>query len=82
MQYEDAKKTSAIAWILWIFTGTLGGHRYYLGDIGMGIAMTVTLGGLRIWTLIDAAFINHRIRVKNREIREIIFTNNGIPNMA
>ena len=48
----------------------------------MGIAMTVTLGVLRIWTLIDAAFINHRIRVKNREIREIIFTNNGIPNMA
>ena len=47
----------------------IGGHRYYLGDVGMGVAMTLTLGGFGVWTLVDAFFINRRIAVKNAEIR-------------
>lgn len=82
MQYEDAKKTPAVAWILWLFTGGIGGHRYYLGDTGMGVAMTLTLGGIGLWALIDGLFINRRLRVKNREIRQRIFAANGIPDMA
>jgi TM2 domain-containing membrane protein YozV len=30
-----------------------GAHRIYLGKIGSGIAMLLTLGGLGIWWLID-----------------------------
>lgn len=82
MQYEDAKKTPVVVWLLWLFTGGIGGHRYYLGDTGMGVAMTLTLGGIGIWALIDAVFINRRLRVKNRDIRQRIFAANGIPDMA
>lgn len=68
-EYESAKKSQVVAWVLWIFTGAVGGHRYYLGDIGNAIAMTLlnwaTFG---IWWLLDAFFINRRIRVKNRRV--------------
>jgi TM2 domain-containing membrane protein YozV len=52
-------------WILWWLTGLFGGHRYYLGDIGRGVAMTLTLGGFFIWTIIDAFFISRRLEQKN-----------------
>jgi len=37
---EGKKKNSTVMWLLWLFTGTLGGHRYYLGDSRYGIWMT------------------------------------------
>lgn len=68
-EYESAKKSQVVAWVLWIFLGGIGGHRYYLGDIGYAIAMTLlgwaTFG---IWWIVDAFFINRRIRKKNRDI--------------
>ena len=68
-RYDDLKKKPVIAWLLWLFTGGIGGHRYYLGDVGMGVAMTLTLGGCGVWALVDAFFINRRIAVKNAAIR-------------
>ena len=44
-----------VAWVLWIFLGGIGGHRYYLGDIGYGIAMTLfTWMTFGLWWLVDA----------------------------
>lgn len=68
MELERKKKQPVVMWLLWLFTGAIGGHRYYLGDIGKGIAMTLTLGGLGIWALIDAFFISRRLEAKNAEI--------------
>ncbi|MFF0990742.1 TM2 domain-containing protein [Kocuria nitroreducens] len=50
------------AWLLWIFFGWLGLHRYYLGDWKRGIAMTLTLGGLGLWSLLDGFFLTRRLR--------------------
>ncbi|PXA21154.1 TM2 domain-containing protein, partial [Staphylococcus pseudintermedius] len=60
------------------FTGGIGGHRYYLGDIGYAIAMTFTLGGLGFWSLIDAFLISGRLRKKNEEIERDIIVDMGL----
>jgi len=39
------------------FLGTLGIHRFYVGKIGTGILMILTVGGLYIWQLIDLILI-------------------------
>lgn len=35
------------------FVGTLGVHRYMMGDIWQGIVQTLTLGGVYVWWIID-----------------------------
>lgn len=39
--------------LLAFFLGALGLHRFYVGKIGTGVLMIVTLGGLGIWVLVD-----------------------------
>jgi hypothetical protein len=39
--------------LLNFFTGFLGAHRFYLGKIGTGILMVVTMGGLGVWVIVD-----------------------------
>ena len=45
------------ALLLCFFLGGLGIHRFYVGKIGTGILMIVTLGGFGIWTLVDFVMI-------------------------
>ena len=73
-EFEKRKKSQSVAWILWLFTGGIGGHRFYLGNTGYAIAMLLfnwaTFG---VWALIDAFFINKNVQKKNEEIEmEII----------
>ncbi|MHA6482048.1 TM2 domain-containing protein [Paenibacillus sp. strain BS8-2] len=67
-EVEKNKKNAAVMYLLWFFFGSLGGHRYYLGDVGKGIAMTLTLGGLGVWSLIDVFFIGGRLRIKTERM--------------
>lgn len=73
MQYDAAKKSPGIAYLLWFFLGSLGVHRFYLGQTGSGVAMLILcilswattfvvigffgLGILGIWWLVDAFLI-------------------------
>jgi hypothetical protein len=72
-EMDRRKKSKGVAYLLWFLLGGIGGHRYYVGDIGMGIGMTLTLGGFGLWALIDVFFIGSRVEKKNLELeREII----------
>jgi TM2 domain-containing membrane protein YozV len=45
--------TLLLCWLLGVF----GIHRFYLGRVGSGILMLITLGGLGIWYLVDLILV-------------------------
>ncbi len=54
---EKSEKNFVATLLLCILLGGLGIHRFYVGKIGTGILMLITLGGLGIWVLIDLIMI-------------------------
>lgn len=64
-EVEKRKKSTVAAYLLWWFTGIIGGHRYYMGKTGSAVAMTLitvlTFGiGIivtGIWWIVDAFLI-------------------------
>ena len=54
---KNSVKSRFVALLLCWFLGTFGAHRFYVGKIGTGIFMILTLGGLGIWSLIDLVII-------------------------
>ena len=56
-QGATSEKAMVPAALLCFFLGALGVHRFYVGKVGTGILMLITLGALGIWTLVDLVMI-------------------------
>ena len=66
----ESDKSQGTAFILSALLGSFGADRFYLGQIGLGIAKLLTCGGLGIWTMIDYILIGMG-NVKDAEERQL-----------
>ena len=77
LAYFRQRKDPTAALLLSIFLGVLGVDRFYIGDIGLGVAKLLTGGGFFIWVIIDWFLIRNATAAKNtaviREVRASIF---------
>jgi TM2 domain-containing membrane protein YozV len=81
MMYDAQKKSLGVAYLLWFFLGSLGGHRFYGGRTVTAIVqLLLTLAGIAtsligvgylvlgcvgLWVLIDAFLLPGIIRTHN-----------------
>jgi TM2 domain-containing membrane protein YozV len=54
---EISDRSRLVALLFCVLLGIFGVHRFYVGKIGTGILMLLTLGGVGIWTTIDLILI-------------------------
>jgi TM2 domain-containing membrane protein YozV len=72
----NERPSQAVAYLLWLFSWMLGGHRFYLGRSGSAIAMlvlSITVFGLAIsipWACIDLFLIPGMVRDKTDATRD------------
>lgn len=86
MAFESSKKSAGVAYLLWFFTGGFGGHRFYLGRTGSGVAQAILcilgiltailivgfflLAALGIWLLIDLFTLGGMVDEHNRKLMD------------
>jgi len=79
----DAMNTSPNDWvvcfILVIFLGFWGVHRFYVRKIGTGILMIITFGGFGLWWFIDLVLIA-TASFRDKEGRQIPYNNTPLIN--
>lgn len=68
---SPSPKLRLIALLLCFFLGVLGVHRFYVGKVGTGILMLLTLGGFGIWVLVDLIMIAAGV-FKDKQERALI----------
>lgn len=60
-------KDPTISIIISVLVGSLGIDRFYIGDIGLGVAKLLTCGGAYIWWIVDIFMISEATKRKNLE---------------
>lgn len=50
-------KSRLVTLLFCVLLGIFGAHRFYVGKIGTGILMLLTIGGLGIWNLVDLILV-------------------------
>lgn len=79
MQFEANKRSVGVAYLLWLFLGGLGAHRFYTGRVLSGLAMFLllvlalgTAGAslivLALWCVLDAFLIPGWVRRENLKL--------------
>ena len=61
-------KDPTVSLIISILVGGYGIDRFYIGDIGLGVAKLLTCGGFGVWWLVDLFLIMDRTRQKNASL--------------
>lgn len=61
-------KEIGIAYLLWFFLGALGGHRFYVGDKGLGVLYLLTLGLFGVGVIVDLFVLPSRVRRYNAAV--------------
>ncbi len=56
----------SVAWILLVFLGVFGAHRFYLGKLGTGLLWLVTLGLFGFGWLYDLWTLNGQVSERNQ----------------
>lgn len=54
---QESDKSFVATWLLSWFLGTLGIDRFYLGQVGLGVAKLLTFGGCGVWAFIDLILV-------------------------
>ncbi len=67
LRYQPGPYDYDIAWILLVFLGPLGIHRFYLGKIVTGLLYLVTGGLLGLGWLYDFWTLNEQVSQANRQ---------------
>ena len=81
MIYDANKKSAGVSYLLCIFLGGFGAHRFYLGTTGAAIGqlalgllgwvtLFITWIPLGIWLIVDLFLIPNIVRQKNMQIAD------------
>jgi TM2 domain-containing membrane protein YozV len=71
MIFAESRKSVGLAYVLWLFLGAFGVHRFYAGNTGSGIAqllLALSIVGWLVlvpWLLIDLFLIPGMVRDRN-----------------
>ena len=67
-RFASGNTDYSVAWILLVFLGVFGAHRFYMGKWGTAILYLLTFGLLGIGFLYDLCTLNRQIDERNRGI--------------